>query len=40
VRLAELAVDLRGQISAVDINPLVINLGSPVVTVLDAKIHL
>ena len=40
VRLAELAVDLRGQISAVDINPLGINVGSPVVTVLDAKIHL
>ena len=39
VRLAELAVDLRGKISAVDINPIGVNLGSPVMTVLDAKIH-
>ena len=39
VRLAELAVDLRGKISAVDINPIGVTLGSPVATVLDAKIH-
>jgi acyl-CoA synthetase (NDP forming) len=40
MRLSDLAVDLRGRISAVDINPMGINLGSPEVTVLDAKIHL
>ncbi|HWP22772.1 MAG TPA: acetate--CoA ligase family protein [Candidatus Binatia bacterium] len=40
LRLAQLAVDLDGKIKAVDINPIGITLGSPVATVLDAKIHL
>jgi len=40
VRLAELAVDLRGKINAVDINPIGLTLGSRVTTVMDAKIHL
>jgi acetate---CoA ligase (ADP-forming) len=39
VRLADLAIDLRGKIAAVDVNPIGMNLGSPVVTVLDAKVH-
>ena len=40
VRLADLAVDLRGAIRAVDINPLGVTLDSSRATVLDAKIHL
>jgi acyl-CoA synthetase (NDP forming) len=39
VRLADLAIDLRGKIAAVDVNPIGVNLGSPVMTVLDAKVH-
>jgi len=39
VRLADLAIDLRGKIAAVDVNPIGLNLGSPVMTVLDAKVH-
>lgn len=40
VDLSNLAVDLRGRIRAVDINPIGITLGSPAITVLDAKTHL
>ena len=40
LRLADLAVDLRGKISAVDINPIGISSDSDRITVLDAKIHL
>jgi acetyltransferase len=39
VRLADLAIDLRGKIAVVDVNPIGVNLGSPVMTVLDAKVH-
>lgn len=39
VRLADLAIDLRGKIATVDVNPIGVNLGSPVMTVLDAKVH-
>jgi acyl-CoA synthetase (NDP forming) len=39
VRLADLAIDLLGKIAAVDVNPIGLNLGSPVMTVLDAKVH-
>jgi acyl-CoA synthetase (NDP forming) len=40
LRLADLAVDLQGKISAVDINPIGISSESDRITVLDAKIHL
>jgi acyl-CoA synthetase (NDP forming) len=39
LRLSELALDLRGKISALDINPIVLASGSSRATVLDAKIH-
>jgi acyl-CoA synthetase (NDP forming) len=39
LRLSDLAVDLRGKISALDINPIAFASGSSRVTVLDAKIH-
>ena len=40
LRLSDLAVQLRGKISAVDINPVGLSAGSPQLTILDAKIHL
>ena len=40
LRLSNLAVGLRGKISAVDINPIGLNNSSAELTVLDAKIHL
>ncbi len=40
LRLSELAVDLKGQISAVDINPIGLSSGSSEIMVLDAKIHI
>jgi len=40
LRLSELAVDLKGKISAVDINPIGLSRGSAELTVLDAKIHI
>jgi acetate---CoA ligase (ADP-forming) len=40
LRLSDLAVDLNGKISAVDINPIGLSTGSSEITVLDAKIHL
>jgi len=40
LRLSDLAVDLKGKISAVDINPIGLNTGSSEITVLDAKIHI
>ncbi len=40
LRLSDLAVDLNGQISAVDINPIGLSADSSETTVLDAKIHL
>jgi acyl-CoA synthetase (NDP forming) len=40
MRLSDLAVDLNGKISAVDINPIGLSAGSSELTVLDAKVHL
>lgn len=40
LRLSALAVDLKGNISAIDINPLGLKAGSSDTLVLDAKIHL
>jgi acyl-CoA synthetase (NDP forming) len=40
LRLSDLAVELKGKISAVDINPVGLNAGSSEITVLDAKIHI
>jgi len=40
LRLSDLAVDLTGKISAVDINPIGLSAGSSEITVLDAKIHI
>jgi acetyltransferase len=40
LRLSELAVDLKGRISAVDINPIVLSAESSELTVLDAKVHI
>ena len=40
LRLSDLAVDLKGKISAVDINPIGLSRGSAELTVLDAKIHI
>ena len=40
LRLSNLAVDLNGQINAVDINPIGLSAGSSETTVLDAKIHI
>jgi acyl-CoA synthetase (NDP forming) len=40
LRLSDLAVELTGKISAVDINPIGLSAGSSDITVLDAKIHL
>ena len=40
LRLSDLAVDLNGQINAVDINPIGLSTDSSETTVLDAKIHL
>jgi acyl-CoA synthetase (NDP forming) len=40
LRLSGLAVDLNGQINAVDINPIGLSAGSSAITVLDAKIHI
>jgi acetyltransferase len=40
VRLSNLAVELEGQITAVDINPIALRLDSTEAFVLDAKIHL
>jgi acetyltransferase len=37
--LSDLAVELDGKISAVDINPIALSTGSSEITVLDAKIH-
>jgi acetyltransferase len=39
MRLSDLAVNLTGKISAVDINPIGLSTGSSEITVLDAKIH-
>lgn len=39
MRLSDLAVNLEGKISAVDINPIALGSGSSELTVLDAKIH-
>jgi acetate---CoA ligase (ADP-forming) len=39
LRLSSLAIELRGKIRAVDINPIVISSDSSHLTVLDAKIH-
>jgi acyl-CoA synthetase (NDP forming) len=39
LRLSDLAVNLKGRISAVDINPMGLTAGSSRLTVLDAKIH-
>ena len=39
LRLSDLAMDLRGKIGAVDINPIGLGLDSSRLTVLDAKIH-
>jgi acyl-CoA synthetase (NDP forming) len=39
VRLSSLAIELRGKICAVDINPIVLSSDSSQLTVLDAKIH-
>jgi acyl-CoA synthetase (NDP forming) len=39
LRLSDLAVNLEGKISAVDINPIGLSAGSSDITVLDAKIH-
>ena len=39
LRLSELAVELKGKISAVDINPIGLSAGLSEITVLDAKIH-
>ena len=39
LRLSDLAVNLDGKISAVDINPIGLSAGSSEITVLDAKIH-
>jgi acetate---CoA ligase (ADP-forming) len=38
--LSDLAVELKGKISAVDINPIGLSTGSSELTVLDAKIHI
>ena len=40
LRLSDLAVELKGKISAVDINPVGLSAGSSEITVLDAKIHI
>jgi acetyltransferase len=40
LRLSDLAVNLTGKISAVDINPIGLSAGSAEITVLDAKIHI
>ncbi|HKY10242.1 MAG TPA: acetate--CoA ligase family protein, partial [Candidatus Binatia bacterium] len=40
LRLSDLAVELDGRISAVDINPVGLRAGSPEIHVLDAKIHI
>ena len=40
LRLSDLAVELKGGISAVDLNPIGLSAGSSEITVLDAKIHL
>jgi acetyltransferase len=40
LRLSDLAVELRGKISSVDINPVGLSSDSSQLTVLDAKIHL
>ena len=40
LRLSILAVELRGQISSVDINPIALNSASSQLNVLDAKIHI
>ncbi len=40
LRLSDLAVELTGKISAVDINPVGLSAGSSEITVLDAKIHI
>jgi acyl-CoA synthetase (NDP forming) len=40
LRLSDLAVDLNGQINAVDINPIGLSTDSSETTVLDGKIHL
>jgi acetate---CoA ligase (ADP-forming) len=39
LRLSDLAVELKGKISAVDINPIGLSAASSDITVLDAKIH-
>ena len=39
LQLSELAVELDGRISAVDINPIGMSTGLPDIHVLDAKIH-
>ena len=39
LRLSHLAVDLKGKISALDINPIGLSAGSSEIAVLDAKIH-
>lgn len=39
LRLSDLAVELRGKITAVDINPIGLSSDSARITVLDAKIH-
>jgi acetate---CoA ligase (ADP-forming) len=40
LRLSILAIELRGQISSVDINPIALNSASSQLNVLDAKIHI
>jgi acyl-CoA synthetase (NDP forming) len=40
LRLSDLGVELKGRISAVDINPIALSTGSSEVTVLDGKIHI
>jgi len=40
LRLSDLAMELCGKISAVDINPVGLSSDSSQLTVLDAKIHL
>ena len=40
LQLSELAVELDGRISAVDINPIGLSTGLPDIHVLDAKIHI
>jgi len=40
LRLSDLAVDLSGKITAVDINPIGLRSNSSAALVLDAKIHM